>query len=214
MNQPKFFGYTRVSKENSLGNNVSIKSQTEALIKEANLRGYELELINEGEGVSARKLSNRPHLLETLERLDRGEAQGLIVTKLDRLARSTIDFLTIVERSQRKGWSLIVLDFAIDTTTPIGVLTATLLASFAQFERQMISERTKNALAFKKTQGVKIGRSAVISDQEIYNLRKMRSQGMTLQSIAEALNERNIPTAHNGNQWHASTVSYLLKRAS
>ena len=63
----KYFGYTRVSRENRSGTNVSIANQTQTLDKEASRRGIILELVNEGEGVSGKKLSNRPVLKDTLD---------------------------------------------------------------------------------------------------------------------------------------------------
>ena len=158
-------GYTRVSKENKNGIGVSISEQTQWLTSEADRRNSSLELVNEGEGVSARKMANRPVLMETLKRLDRGEADGLIVKKLDRLARNVADFLTILERSRKGKWALIIGDLDIDTSTPLGEAMATVGATFAQLERARISERTKEALAYKNHQGVKLDRPVTLSSE-------------------------------------------------
>jgi len=210
----KYFGYTRVSRENRSGTNVSIANQTQTLDKEASRRGIILELVNEGEGVSGKKLSNRPVLKDTLDRLDKGEAQGLIVTKLDRLARSTIDFLTIVERSQKKGWSLIVLDFAIDTTTPAGKLQATMLAAFAEFERGLISSRTKEAFAYKLEQGSSIGRANPTNTATVKLLKDLRAENLSLRGICNHLNEAQVPTIRDGARWYPTTVKKILDKAA
>jgi DNA invertase Pin-like site-specific DNA recombinase len=212
--EKKYLGYTRVSKENLTGKNVSIANQSQILTQEAERRGFELELVDEGEGVSGKKLSKRPVLLEALNRLDRGEAEGLIVTKLDRLARSTIDFLTILERSQRKGWALIVLDLCIDTTTPAGTLNATMMASFAQYEREIISQRTKSALAYKKSQGLSIGRASPTPQNVIKHITDLKAQRLTIRAIARELNETNFPTLRDGARWYPTTVKNILDRAS
>lgn len=215
MNQePKYLGYTRVSKENLTGKNVSIANQSQTLIAEAKHRGFSLELVDEGEGVSGKKLSKRPVLIETLARLDRGEVDGLIVTKLDRLARSTIDFLTILERSQKNGWSLIVLDLAIDTTTPAGTLNATMMASFAQYEREIISQRTKSALAYKKSQGVIIGRPSVTDPLVIKRIQDLRNERLSLRAIGDRLTQEGIQPVRGGSTWYASTIKQLLEKAS
>jgi len=212
--EQKYFGYTRVSKENLSGKNVSIANQTQTLLLEAEKRGVALELVDEGEGVSGKKLSKRPVLLETLARLDNGEAQGLIVTKLDRLARSTIDFLTILERSQKKGWSLIVLDLSIDTSTPAGTLNATMLAGFAQYEREIISQRTKSALAYKKSQGVSIGRPSVTDPELIKEIKRLRNENLSLRAICDRLTSEGVSPVRGGARWYASTVNQILERAS
>jgi len=207
-------GYTRVSKENKNGIGVSISEQTQWLTSEALRRNSSLELVNEGEGVSARKMANRPVLMETLKRLDRGEADGLIVKKLDRLARNVADFLTILERSRKGKWALIIGDLDIDTSTPLGEAMATVGATFAQLERARISERTKEALAYKKQQGVKLGRPVTLSSELVSEIVALRSSGKTLQAIADYLNANEVPNAHKGLKWYPSTIKNTLERVS
>lgn len=207
-------GYTRVSKENKSGIGVSISEQTQWLTSEADRRNSSLELVNEGEGVSARKMANRPVLMETLKRLDRGEADGLIVKKLDRLARNVADFLTILERSRKGKWALIIGDLDIDTSTPLGEAMATVGATFAQLERARISERTKEALAYKKQQGVKLGRPVTLSSELVSEIVALRSSGKTLQAIADYLNANEVPNAHKGLKWYPSTIKNTLERVS
>lgn len=207
-------GYTRVSKENKNGIGVSISEQTQWLTSEADRRNSSLELVNEGEGVSARKMANRPVLMETLKRLDRGEADGLIVKKLDRLARNVADFLTILERSRKGKWALIIGDLDIDTSTPLGEAMATVGATFAQLERARISERTKEALAYKKQQGVKLGRPVTLPSELVSEIVALRSSGKTLQAIADYLNANEVPNAHKGLKWYPSTIKNTLERVS
>ena len=207
-------GYTRVSKENKNGIGVSISEQTQWLTSEADRRNSSLELVNEGEGVSARKMANRPVLMETSKRLDRGEADGLIVKKLDRLARNVADFLTILERSRKGKWALIIGDLDIDTSTPLGEAMATVGATFAQLERARISERTKEALAYKKQQGVKLGRPVTLSSELVSEIVALRSSGKTLQAIADYLNANEVPNAHKGLKWYPSTIKNTLERVS
>jgi DNA invertase Pin-like site-specific DNA recombinase len=72
-------------------------------------------------------MAGRPGLEAALEAIERGEADTLVVAKLDRLSRSLLDFAGIMDRSRRKGWSLVALDLALDTTTPSGELMANTL---------------------------------------------------------------------------------------
>ena len=68
-----------------------------------------------------------------------------------------LDFTALMATAQKQGWALVALDCAVDTTTPAGEAMANVLATFAQFERRLISQRTKDALAAKKAQGVRLG---------------------------------------------------------
>jgi DNA invertase Pin-like site-specific DNA recombinase len=208
----KLIGYTRVSKENLSGKGVSLDEQAEWINAEANRRNASLEIVSEGDGVSGKKLSNRPVLNETLNRLDRGEFHGLIVKKLDRLSRSVADFLFLLERSRKGGWSLIIGDLDIDTSTPLGEAMATVSATFAQLERAKIAERTRDALAHKKAQGVKLGRPCLLAENVVVMINHLRLEGYTLTAIADEFNARKIPTAQGGYKWHANTIRTVLLR--
>jgi DNA invertase Pin-like site-specific DNA recombinase len=155
---------------------------------------------------------NRPGIQRALALLEgrEPEAEALVVAKLDRLSRSLVDFAGIMERARRKGWSLAALDIGVDTTTPAGAMVANVMATFAQFERDLIGERTKAALAVKKSQGVKLGRPRTLPSATRTRIKRMRGRGMTLAAIADKLNRENVPTAHGGRRWHASTVRALL----
>lgn len=78
--------------------------------------------------------------------VESGQAEALVVAKLDRLPRSLIDFAVTLEQA-RAGWELIPLDLGVDPSTPSGEMMANVMASFAQYERRLISDRTKAALA-------------------------------------------------------------------
>src|ERR1700737_2578526 len=94
-----------------------------------------------------RKGLKRPAVEAAIEMLKSKEADGVVVAKLDRLSRSMIDFTVLMGKAQKQGWALVALDCAVDTTTPAGEAMANVLATFAQFERRLISQRTREALA-------------------------------------------------------------------
>jgi DNA invertase Pin-like site-specific DNA recombinase len=100
---------------------------------------HDVEIVEEVK--SGGRADNRPELQALLRRLKTGDA--LVVSKLDRLSRSTGDFGELVELARRKGWSLVVLDLGLDLSTPM----AGMVAVFAQLERRMIAQRTREALA-------------------------------------------------------------------
>lgn len=110
--------------------------------------------------ISSRRNTKDREIDETLSKLEKGDT--LIVTKLDRLGRSTIEVLKIIEELKEKGIILQIIkdNITVDTnnTNPINTMMLTLLSGFAQMERDFISERTKSALAQRKAQGIKLGR--------------------------------------------------------
>src|SRR5438445_1690748 len=107
-----------------------------------------------------------------------------------------------MDQARRQGWALIALDLGVDTTTPAGEMMANVLATFAQFERRLIGQRTKDALAVKKAQGVRLGRPPVLPKPIVSRIIKMRERGATLDAIAETLNAEGVPTAHGGVRWY------------
>jgi DNA invertase Pin-like site-specific DNA recombinase len=146
-----------------------------------------------------------------VEAVARGEVDGLIVSKLDRLSRSVAQFSNLLERFRAKGWGLVILDLGIDTTTIMGEAMATMAATFAQVERRRIGERTKEALAVRRSQGVRLGRPTSAPAPVVARVRRMRSEGMTLQAICDVLNDESVPTPRGGQLWRPSSLTSLLK---
>ncbi len=99
----------------------------------------------------------RPGIEEALGILERADAQALVAAKRERLSPALLDLVALLASAQKQGWALVALDCALETTTPAGEALAHLLATFAQFERRLISQRTREALAIKRAQGVRLG---------------------------------------------------------
>lgn len=110
----------------------------------------------------------------------------VVVTKLDRLARSMRDLLEIVDRIETKGASLRILAMQLDTATASGKLMLNVLGSVAQFEREMMLERQREGIAKAKAEGKYKGRmpSARNKSDEI---RAMKAQGLTAEEVASRL---------------------------
>ena len=87
---------------------------------------------------------------------------------------------------------------------------ANVLATFAQFERRLIGQRTRDALAVKKAQGVRLGRPRTLPSKVCRRIERMRARGNSLAAIAEKLNKDQVPTAHGGARWYPSTVRAVL----
>src|SRR5262245_51171587 len=109
-------------------------------------------------------------------------------------------------------WALVALDVAVDTSTPSGEAMANMLATFSQFERRLISERTKEALAVKQADGVRLGRPPTMPQAVVKRIQRQCARGDLLRKIAEDLNEDRVPTAQGGAHWYAATVRHVLLR--
>lgn len=135
------------------------------------------------EHASGKNLTDRPVFRDLLDRACQEQA-CLVVSKLDRLGRSVIDVLNVFEQVQRCGAQIKVLDMGIDTSTPTGKLMLTILAGFAEFERQMISQRTKDALAAAKSKGVQLGAPPKLSQQDMDSIRTAKIMGKSPVELA------------------------------
>jgi DNA invertase Pin-like site-specific DNA recombinase len=203
-------GYTRVSTAEQAGHGVGLAAQRLAIETECGQRGWQLTGIVEDAGYSAGDLK-RPGIAAVLEDLAAGTVHALVVAKLDRLSRSMIDFTSLMALAQKRGWAIVALDCAVDTTSPAGEAMANVMASFAQFERRLIGQRTRDALAIKRSQGVRLGRPPQIPLAVADRIRVQRDGGATLRAIAGVLNAEGVPTARGGT-WQPATINRVLRR--
>lgn len=202
--------YTRVSSGEQGESKLGLEAQASKCSEYSDRQGLEvLEVLAEVK--SGKSVKARPVLSEALARLKAGEAQVLVVAKLDRLSRSLFDFASLLQRSEREGWSVVLLDLGVDTTTPVGRLQAQIVASVAEFERARISERCREAAQAKKARGQRVGGTAITSRAVARRVVKLRhAEGLTLSAIAELLNSEGVSSARGG-KWHASSVKALLE---
>lgn len=205
-------GYVRVSTEEQALSGLGLEGQRRAIAEAAAQRGWELTGIVEDAGLSGSTLAGRAGLESVLQIVSTHQADGLVVAKLDRLSRSLLDFSQLMERSRREGWAIVALDLGVDTSTPQGELMAAVLATFAQFERRLIGQRTKSALDVKRAQGVILGRRRTIPDDVYARMLAMRAQEpkVSFQKIADAFNDEAIPTGQGG-RWYPATIQQAIK---
>jgi DNA invertase Pin-like site-specific DNA recombinase len=192
---------------------VSLDVQERQLIQAAELAGFtEYELVRE-EGRSGKSISGRPALTDALKRLDSGEAQALFVTRIDRLARSTKDFLNIIDRANNKGWRLVMLDLNLDTSSYQGRFVVTIMSALAEMERGIIAARQKDVHKDRRERGVvwgvDMGPKNKTPEEVKARISSERSSGASFRQIAEGLNRDQIPT-QNHRKWHPTTVKNLL----
>jgi DNA invertase Pin-like site-specific DNA recombinase len=129
--------------------------------------------------------SSRPQLDKMREQLRPGDT--IVITRLDRLGRSTKDLLNLVSDLQDLGVNLEVLEQNINTSSPEGKLFFTLVASFAEFEREIMRARTIDGLAAARARGRVGGRKSVMTQSKIEVAKKMYSEGKYIKDIADVL---------------------------
>jgi DNA invertase Pin-like site-specific DNA recombinase len=139
----------RVSTDEQATSGAGLRAQRGAILAECRRRGWELVETFEDAGYSAKDL-RRPSLQEALRVLESGDASELVVAKLDRLSRSMLDFTGLMAKATKQHWALIALDVAVDTSTATGEAMANMVATFAQLERRLISQRAREALAIRR----------------------------------------------------------------
>ena len=150
---------------------------------------------------------SRPGLAYALERLARREASCLVVAQLGRLSRSAAELGETMEWFKRHRIRLVVLDIELDTGTPVGQMAADALISVGARERERLAARARQGPARDAFKAGAVGRPAV---GDIPALKKyiaaLRSNGMTLQGIADRLNAEGVPTLRGGQKWRPSSV--------
>jgi len=208
--------YARVSTSMQVNDGMSLDAQERDLRRAAALSGYdEVELLRE-EGRSGKSIKGRPVLRGALERLDRGDAEALFVTRIDRLARSTQDFLSIIDRAGSNGWRIVMLDLNLDTSSYQGRFVVTIMSALAEMERAIIAERQKDVHRDRREKGlvwgVDLGPKPMLQNDVVDQIFTWRESGLSMWKIADRLNKAETPTAYgSGHKWYASTIKYVLE---
>jgi site-specific DNA recombinase len=232
----RLVGYCRVSTEEQAAEGVSMDAQRERLAAYCKAHDHELVAVKVDEGISGKvKPAQRDGLARALKLVKDGEADGLIVLKLDRLSRSVRDVLDLADSAQRSKWRLVSVSENLDTESPQGRFTLTLLAALAQLEREQVAERTSFALdaiaregrgrsrftpygwrtADGSTENRAGDRSELVPHAEEQSALRCivlhRKQGKGARRIATALN-RVGANPRSGNTWTPESVAAILRR--
>ncbi|MDY6994869.1 MAG: recombinase family protein [Pseudomonadota bacterium] len=235
----KAIGYTRVSKEDQAKSGISLSLQRNKIQLQAQLNDYKLIDIFSDPGKSA-KDSNRPGLKKLLNFINKKKINALIVYKIDRLTRNVSDLNILVETLNKKNISLISVQESIDTKSAGGRMFINILGVISQWEREIIGERTADALTQKISNGEKIGGhipygykiSGYIDKKNkngheykvpliqpdpkeqkvISKMRMWRNNGISLRDIATKLYDADIKTKAGNIKWHPYTIDKIIKK--
>ena len=219
-------GYVRVSTEDQANEGVSLDAQKAKLAAWCVANDYSLSVLHVDAGLSGGRADNRPGLQSALDQACKTKS-ALVVYSLSRLARSTKDTLSIGERLDRAGADLVSLSEKIDTTSAAGKMVFRLMAVMAEFERDQVSERTKMAIAHKRSRNERIGtipfgydvaddaKTLIENADEQATIRTiftLRARGLSLRDIATELTVNQYRAKKGGTKWTHTAVGRILNR--
>ena len=199
--------YLRVSTIEQGANGHGIDAQRATIQREIDRRDWHEVLWYEDPGWSGSSLE-RPAMKRLLSDLRRGDV--VVVAKLDRLSRSLTDFAAMMDQAKRKKWAFVALDLGVDTTTPTGRLVANVMASVAEWEREVIGQRTREGMAAAKAKGILPGRRSALAPETRARLVVFRESGLSLAGVAAQMNAEQAWTV-TGRPWRPQSVHAALR---
>ncbi len=225
--RPRLVGYTRVSTVEQAERGLSLAAQEKGLRDYAASVGAELAGVETDAGLSGRT-TRRPALQRVLAMLAAGEADGVVVVRLDRLSRSLRDAAELFARADREGWQVHSLSERLDTGSPGGRFVCHVLAAMSQWEREMAADRTRTALAERKRRGLRIsGRPpfgwAFDGDRlvrvepeqrQLAVMQRLAAEGLGSKAIAARLAAEGTVNPRTGRAWFHGTLRDVLRSAA
>jgi len=223
----KAIGYVRVSTEDQAREGISLDHQRAKIRAYCELKDFELVSIIEDAGIGAKNL-NRPGAQKVIRLAKSKRVDAVVVYKLDRMFRSTIDALETTQQFDKWGVSFHSIQETLDTKSAMGRFFFTLTAGLAEMERGIIGERTRAALKHKKERGEYTGGGIpfgyditgdghlvenLAEQKTIRLIRKLKMEGHTLRSICKELEAEGYTTKTGRTHWNSKTVLMILKRA-
>ncbi len=203
--------YLRVSTDEQATSGLGLEAQRTAIEAAAGRHGWRIVEWFGDEGISgAKTAAKRPGLAAALEAVRAGQARTLVVAKLDRLARNFRYAVNLIEEADDEGWDIFACDGTVDMTTPAARFQTRVMISVNELERDMIAQRTKDALAEKKARGERLGRPPALPIEVTWRIVAERAGGRTFQSIAEGLMADGVLTATGRVRWYPATVKAVV----
>lgn len=221
----RVIGYIRVSTDGQEASGLGLEDQETKVRAYCSL--YDLELVAIHKDAASGKNLNRTGLQDALAAMKAGQAEGIVVAKLDRLTRSVKDMGALLDSYFRESFAFHSVGEQINTTTAAGRLVLNVLTSVAEWERETIGERTKAAMGVKRKRGEYTGGHVpfgfqdiggklvpVPAEQQILGrINELRADGNTYQAIADQLNVDGV-TTKTGRPWTFGTVANIIKKAA
>lgn len=220
--------YIRVSSDEQADSGLGLEAQRQRIAAYCDMKGLRLVEVFEDPGVSGGKpLASRPAGSRLLNVAKKTKAV-VVVAKRDRLFRSVADAASIIADFDKKRIQLVAIAEGFDTTNPYGRAMAQMASVFAELERAMIRERTRNAMSVKRSRGERIsghapfgwdfdagGRLVVnsVEQQTIGYMRQLRAEGLSYRGIATHLDREGVRPKRSRRWMHTTVKSILTRKA-
>jgi DNA invertase Pin-like site-specific DNA recombinase len=217
----KAIGYIRVSTDEQAKEGVSLENQEQKIRDYCKLKDFEILEIIQDAGISAKNL-RRPGAQRVIEMARNKMVDAVVVYKLDRMFRSTVDALETTKQFDKWNVSFHSIEETIDTKSAMGKFFFTLTAALAEMEREIIGERTRDVLQRKKANGEVYGHVPFgfkrfkgkllnhnAEQKIVQTVLGMRQQGLNYSRISRELNQAGFKTK-KGNQWFPQTVKNVI----
>lgn len=215
-------GYVRVSTDDQGEHGASLAAQETMLREEARRRGWDLLAVY-SDVASGKSMKRRPGLADALDALEgkgpwSDPPAAIMVVRLDRLTRSVVDGGQMFDRAKRRRWNIVALDLGVDTTTAAGKLVANVMMSVGQWHREVIGEATRDGLAQRRREGVRLGRVPAVELEgeegdraraTLARLLALKEAGESNRAAARILNEEGRP-GFQGGTWSEKQVRRTL----
>lgn len=214
MANPVALIYRRVSTLRQASDGVGLDTQDVKCRAHAARMGWDVADTFTDEGVSGTDgLDTRPGLTALINKAHATPGAIVVVYSVSRLARRQKLLWQLLDDRDGFGLSISSATEAFDNTTPTGRAMLGMIAVFAQLEADMVSERTKDALAEVKAQGQQLGNPGItaLAPEAVKLIKELRAQGFTHRDIAAELERRGVPTPRGAKKWHLTTVQAALK---
>lgn len=219
----KAIGYIRVSTTGQADSGTSLEAQRSKIEAYATINELNLDILEDA-GISAKSL-DRPGMAKLLKLIQSRKVNMVIVCKVDRISRSVADLSRLIELFNKNKVEFVSIADSIDTTSANGRLNINLLASVNMWEREIISERTVEAMAVMRSNGKRISRyapygyklngSGVVEDIDEQKactaIQELRQSGLSLRRIGAELERRGF-CSRSGKVLSAQTINSVLKR--
>ena len=219
-NKPTAALYIRVSTEEQAKHGYSIAAQEEALTNYCKALGYEIYKIYKDEGISAKEMKNRPSLQELLKDAEEKKFAAIFIYKLDRFSRSLKDLILTIDKIKSWGIDFVSLQDRIETTSASGKLMFHIISAFAEFERNVIGERTKFGMDKKARDGGFVNKAPLgykfVNKELLQNVEKVEEVKQIFEefinsniSLTQLAKNHNMTT--NGMKKLLGNTTYLGK---
>lgn len=204
--RPLALGYVSVSADVNGSAEAEVREQTEAIRRACEDLGLELvRVLSDPDSTGGHP--EHSGLRRVLELIAAGEASCMVVQGLERLGGSASAVGTLVSWFESEGRRLVAADLGFDTENTTGKVAARALVAAGQLERRKLAERTRRGMAAARANGASAGRPSVADRPELRErIAIMRTEGMTLQAIADELNAQGVATLRGGSHWRPSSV--------